>query len=343
MNDCFLRQFMRLHNVPLPRVEIDDDNPYKTTAFTQDQLNMRRKVEILKYSANKSSSQANRLTRKQLFAMAMRGNRISVRPDPNGDLAPISCPNDDYLPTPSSSAGVPGPVVILQNNPDVPLYLYATNIRTFPDYVPNDDRQWRLLPATDASFVHLTEQIQCVLLIYREIEDPVTVYNLTVPVGLDVQGVCLPNTTSPFFTKTAAFTASINYVVLTIYFGGNVVTSVRHPPASSGTTTGLQMVVDLSDNAAGGPFRARSFVGNVGFLGLSLPTVMDFVYEFRFLYSLSFRTDDPQYVANNYFATDNQLVVIGNMTPGTDVVQGCRLLSSTGSGQTNAGLVFVKA
>jgi hypothetical protein len=284
---------MRLHNVPLPRVSIDDSNPYKTGGYTQAQLDMRRKVEILKYNANKSSSQTNMLTRKERYALAMRGGFRTPSAQPQIPAeADANCP-DDYVLTPTTACNIPGPVIYLREDPAVPLYNYSiTNTRTYPDYVPPDNRQWRIVAATDASFIPLREDILFTLLIYREIENNFTTYDITFPVGLDVSGMCISNTPKP-----ANFTVSINYVVMTIYFGGNVVSRTQSP--ALGST--LNMTFNVADKPNGGAFKMRNAIGNVSFPGIQLNTIYNYVYQFNFMFSVSLRADDPDYSAVNYW------------------------------------------
>ena len=59
-NACKQRKINMLFNIPPVRLE-KAKSPYPT--YTSQQLNMRRKVEILKYKKN--STQGNRLTSKQ--------------------------------------------------------------------------------------------------------------------------------------------------------------------------------------------------------------------------------------------------------------------------------------
>lgn len=62
----------RLFNSPFPRYT--PISPYTTTNYTQQQLNMRRKAEVLKYSNNASSSKTNNLTKQQVYAQIINGN-----------------------------------------------------------------------------------------------------------------------------------------------------------------------------------------------------------------------------------------------------------------------------
>lgn len=110
-------------NVPLDR--ITPVSPYPT--FTRIQLDMRRKVEILKYENNATNTKTNNFTKKQQWSMLVNGttknaSQVKIR----DKLVPI-CPLDDLIPTLSSASDVPGKVIILQLDPSVPLYNYVSN------------------------------------------------------------------------------------------------------------------------------------------------------------------------------------------------------------------------
>jgi hypothetical protein len=123
---CFNRAHRLLNNVPSSRFELI--SPYPT--YTQQQLNMRRKAEILKYN---HSSQSNRITRSEQWAQYARGtsstSRFVNRVDPASNVLP--CGSDDMIPTPSSSCNVPGPITFFVRDVTIPLYLYQSNNRNY--------------------------------------------------------------------------------------------------------------------------------------------------------------------------------------------------------------------
>ena len=120
-----------LLNVPLDR--IIPVSPYPT--YTRFQLDMRRKVEILKYENNATNTKTNNLTKKQQWSMLVNGNtkngsqasiierELLIQKNENT----IPCQQDEFLPTLSSSSDVPGKVIVLQYDPLIPLYNYVSN------------------------------------------------------------------------------------------------------------------------------------------------------------------------------------------------------------------------
>ena len=124
----------------MPLDRITPISPYgMTPPVTKLQLDMRRKVEILKYENNATNTKTNNLTKKQQWSMLVNGNTKNdsqasiVRSElliKNG-LTPIPCPQDEFLPTLTSACDVPGPVIVLRYDPTIPLYNYVNN-NAFP-------------------------------------------------------------------------------------------------------------------------------------------------------------------------------------------------------------------
>lgn len=115
-------------------------NPYPH--FTQSQLDMRRKVEILKYNGNKQNTKTNNLTKKEHLALLSRGrtnSQISQYTIFNNTKV---CVSDLTKPTITSSCNVPGPLTYLQYNPDVPLYNYNV-VRTSGTEPETETLSWK--------------------------------------------------------------------------------------------------------------------------------------------------------------------------------------------------------
>ena len=114
--------------LPNPQVRTElQTSPYNGK-YTPLQIDMRRKAEILKYSPNTQSNQTNNTTKKHNLAQILSGkkmNRASYYK--NTSMTTIDCPNDDLIPTPTSSSNIPGPIIQLIYDESVPLYNYRLN------------------------------------------------------------------------------------------------------------------------------------------------------------------------------------------------------------------------
>jgi hypothetical protein len=105
---------------------------------------MRRKVEILKYNGNKQNTKTNNLTKKEQFALLSKGkssvssvSQYTIRNNISGN----TCASDLTKPTLTSSCNVPGRLMYLQLDPDVPLYNYNV-INTLGTEQKSDTSLW---------------------------------------------------------------------------------------------------------------------------------------------------------------------------------------------------------
>jgi hypothetical protein len=117
---CESRKTAQLNNVPTPpRIELQP-SPYEA-GFSQEQLNMRRKYEILQYNPTTQSTQTNTLTKKQQYSLIMRG----YGPQSRRSTATLEQnTNCQEPPTVSTASNIPGPPIYLYKDPNVPLYNY---------------------------------------------------------------------------------------------------------------------------------------------------------------------------------------------------------------------------
>jgi hypothetical protein len=124
------RRKSAFYNVPLIRFNLISPYPQ----FTKKQLDMRRKVEILKYSNSSSNTKTNNLTKNQTFAQLVNGGIKTISQyGIKTSKSVLQTEINDQLPTLTSSCDVPGPVMVLQLDPSVPLYNYVTDInRSYP-------------------------------------------------------------------------------------------------------------------------------------------------------------------------------------------------------------------
>lgn len=116
-----------LNNIPLTR--ITPISPY--TSFTRSQLDMRRKIEILKHQNNASNTKTNNFTKKQQWSMLVNGitkNFSQSKVTENLENNNSECPLDDLIPTLSTASDIPGKPFLLQYDPTIPLYNYTKNV-----------------------------------------------------------------------------------------------------------------------------------------------------------------------------------------------------------------------
>ena len=136
---CNQRKREQLLNFPQNRLELIE-SPYKTTNFSIEQLNMKRKATILKYKGKDK----NELTQKQQWALlnsqpnsktifTTRTIELLYDRDLAAYITYITPPYVDYTTCPNSNSiiktttdksDVPGPIIELYDDPSVPLHMF---------------------------------------------------------------------------------------------------------------------------------------------------------------------------------------------------------------------------
>jgi hypothetical protein len=178
-NICNQRRQQMFFTIPTTR--FNTVSPYPT--YTQKQLDMRRKAEILSYTASKNNTKTNNYTKAEKYALLVSGKNqkqsfntilepsfgvLYYPNDVQGNIFQIrrtttvnvfdfniikantiSCAPNNIVPTPTSSSDVPGPIEYLVNDSTVPLYNYATNENAYSIY-PNFNRPfWNTIVQND--------------------------------------------------------------------------------------------------------------------------------------------------------------------------------------------------
>jgi hypothetical protein len=116
-NDVKQRRQLALFNKPIARLSLISPYPI----YTQSQLDMRRKAEILKYNNNAQSTKTNNLTKKQQWSMLVNG---STQNPSQYDIINKNVKCEKDKPMSSSASGVPGKPIMLQYDETIPLYNY---------------------------------------------------------------------------------------------------------------------------------------------------------------------------------------------------------------------------
>lgn len=134
---CIQRNFRMLFPTPPTRLNIV--SPY-TQNFSEFDLNMRRKAEILQYNKPTSvGNRGNRMTRKELFAQTTRGFNPQQRTARNATPQQLAFCDSSMNITSTVNANVPGPSQPLYLDKNVPLYMFSPGDRNFSDNTENND------------------------------------------------------------------------------------------------------------------------------------------------------------------------------------------------------------
>jgi len=208
---------------------------------------MRRKAEILKYSNTISSTKTNNLTKKQKWAQIASGMSQSesyttltgYAPDSSGVYQQYiqkfkrnNCPNDGLIPTPTSSSDVPGPLMNLIRDDNVPLYNYASSInRTYAITQVDNNSEWNINISNDNKSISGIETNLFSLYITNKASQYSYNYNFRIPIGIYING---SNITPSSIGKSVSLTNNsftVSSVSISVYYNDSQVILQKAPTA----------------------------------------------------------------------------------------------------------------
>ena len=248
-------------------------NPYvkinETTGapFTQYELDMRRKIEILKY--NKSSNVS--LTKKQAWTQIVKGasqrrtySQAYVAAVQNGTAGSA---NTDLCPTISTSAGIPGTPFYLKLDPNVPLYNYLIS----DTYATQNVENTLTLTYNVNSDILSNDPFLFTMFVGPAIDKNYGVFSFSVPIGLSITGSCSADVSGTFIT-----TIPFENISVSVSYGGSEITLVNKPTITFDS--------DVSGRTTVGNFNGKIFIGNLVVNDLELSLSPGFVYEISIRY-----------------------------------------------------------
>lgn len=257
-NMLIQKQRFQLLNIPPVRYDNLVNNPYlkinpiTNQRFTKFDLDMRRKVEILKYSANNSSSQTNRFTKAELFAQVVNGkyqqrtysNSFITSNTVNNQLN--NCPS---VKTATTSSDVPGPIIYLYEDENVPLYNYNNNndanYGILTQGINPYNKTWDYSKAYNKTSVYTGSSesnaiITSIFILYQDI--PTKTFTITTPIALQFAGIKQFGTSKIEFNiidvKTDIIYNNNTYITKTIVdhiYPMNTITVIANSTDFSGT------------------------------------------------------------------------------------------------------------
>jgi hypothetical protein len=333
LNDyCQQRKSVITQNIAPQRVEIQP-SPYGI--FTKEQLDMRRKIEILK---RKSPSVQGKLTINQQYRNVILNGTIPRQSEVITNIC-------DLAPTSSSASDIPGPPFTLQLDPTVPVYnlynsIFTRNYGILPAQVLEEKYQMFInsnIPVEDNM-----EEIITQIYMTPSMSQGASTYNFVVSSALFISGTITINrnlqfllnrdilesrNSLPFLQRNTiidnSFTVfTLEQVVVNIYYNDKLYSTSldggpTDPYAVFDTTP---IVLDLRNVT--GDFFAKQFIGNIKIYNIYLPTFKKRFYNFR----LKLKVGVSGYIPPNVNINTNYLV---NITQNNyDDFSGCEVISS---------------
>lgn len=249
------------------------DGESRQGLYTQSQLDMRRKAEILQY--NKTSSSGNQLTKAQKYAKIVSGpfqRNTQTVTDENGEVTVYnltSCETDKYVPTSTTKSNVPGKPIMLYYDKDVPLYNYGEQLNNSDFTEEESDEPWKF---TTASNIFLQDNIDTTVFFITvgHIDNAFTYYNVTIPIALYIEG----NVNNIQNQEQEAI--KINALQISIMYGDS---SVNASYSSNADEIMNQVVTfNTSTTELDSSFKLTQYIGNLNINNLRLSTQYGFTY-----------------------------------------------------------------
>ena len=258
------KQFQLFPNPP-QRYDNLLNNPYILyPQYSQNDFNMRRKAEILKYTATKTNTKTNNLTRSERWAQLVNGStqqpsqgfiKANTISQTSNSITIQTCPSGTILTTPSYASNIPGPVTQLYFDPNVPLYNYATgqvssgilntSINTL-EFINSSElnKLDNKLTVNSGSILAATIFIQNPLSAYRD-------FTIQFPISIFIEGIVRSdislNKQSYNSPITITFTDPVN---VSLQYNGHNISNIKYDLSISGpktTTFDISMVPNTND------------------------------------------------------------------------------------------------
>jgi len=313
------RQKMQLLNIPPTRYT--PISPYPM--YTRFQLDMRRKTEILKYSANKTNTKTNNFTKSEKWAQLISGNfqrrTYSQSAISNSTNNIIGCSSNESVLTPTSACDVPGPIMYLYNDDSIPLYNYTVT-RSYSILDDNNIYKWNINPYNDILCENGNETYVSLLGILKDIQNDNTTFRLTTSVGIYVVGTIDYSNTSyeGYEGYPNNLTFSISNIGCNIYYNDTIAAT------TTASISGLNTLVLDIENSSIGEFSASLYVGNITFNDFTLYTKPNMVYDIELTFTLTYTND----VGEPYFTYIKKGVYCNLSSSNTNLSDNCTIVGT---------------
>lgn len=279
-------QRTRFLSLLTPQPRYTPVSPYPK--YNQKQLDMRRKVEVLKY--DKNSTQGSKLTKSQKWSQLSTNKQGST-----------ICYKNPYLPTPSSACGVPGPLTYLTYDPKVPLYNYSGAKDVYTNFTETVSIPWSTSINTTHVIAANAVETNLFTLAIQNAPNTAYTYQFTAPIGIYVSG----NNTN---TSDVSGNISIIGATLNVYYYVGKLDSTNAPiytqsvsstytPIFSNNTTFT--TTNIANHSTSNYFEAIQYIGNINVPNIQLPTQYSYVYDFNLIFEVeNNNTNNTSNIAN---------------------------------------------
>lgn len=285
------RRRFQLLNIPPMRYNNLDNNPYENTnpitgkKFTKFDLDMRRKAEILKYKANNTGSQTNNLTKAEVYAQAVSG-KYQQRTYPhyymkentsNNRIESCSVLN---VKTPTSSSDVPGRIIDLYEDVNVPLYNYNNTMidsnfgfSTQGTNPYNQKQTWNYhansdVPSTSLASDKLNANVASIFIYYADV--PSKTFAVTTPITLKVTG------SKTITTQDSSINFTITSISTKILFNNNPIATIT-TTSNINNNSSQSFTIPITTST----FSINHYLGLLNMTNMTLPFQKGYIFDIQ--------------------------------------------------------------
>ena len=287
LNSIDQKRRFQLLNIPPVRYDNLATNPYIKKGvtglyYTKADLDMRRKVEILKYSANRMSTQTNSLTKAERYAQAVRGklqqrtysNSYLQQNVVNGQL--IACPP---VQTSTTASDVPGPPIYLYEDDTVPLYNFnkdSNDVYGIQNQALNPyPIQWDYIRLSN--ILTTTDYATFTSIYIVNTDSPKYIFSIQTPISFVLSGKLQQGVVGPYI-DSAAMSISIRSITLNVKYSYSNVLLVPAPTIIYGTGQTIDVSMNMINTST---FSANCYLGLLQINNLQLPTQHGNIYDIQ--------------------------------------------------------------
>jgi hypothetical protein len=313
----------------MPSFRATPISPYPQ--YTEQQLNMRRKAEILQYAGNRMNTKTNNLTKTGRYAQVISGKyqaqsyatvykeTVSYTHDSVLDLSQVvitrtpvyynldpACTLDNMIPVPTSSSDVPGPIINLFNDTNIPLYNYAGSANqnyAITDVIETENFKTKNADANTYAFYTITadsnglttetepaETTISTLYITNIVDSPLYVYELYVPIGIHFEGKYITTTIDASF-GSIGLSIPLSGFNPQVIFVTNAVSTNRIVSFHNNPTSIRDISFNITDKMA--DFSGTIYIGMLKITNIDLYTAPGYIYDINILTDMVLTANSP--------------------------------------------------
>ena len=240
--------------------------------------------------------------------------------------------NDDLYPQPTSSSGVPGPIMNLIRDTSVPLYNYASKTGTYGIINPGVQAPWYTFTKDNIQFYNSIITKLFTLTIQNTISEYAYNYSFQTPIKLFFSGTT--NNITAQSDYTLSNTIRVSNVTVTVKYNGEIVTLSKTPTVEFNNND-IAFTNSIQSGSISNSFAGEIYLGLLKVSNLYVYTQPGYVYDIDITINTYFNAD------TNYASFFDELTSgVYLNTTNTNTIQTDCLISTSKSTASNTGFIF---